>query len=274
MKKLLFLMAVSFTGLTQAAAGDWTGYKTITTLLIENNRAVFVLDNEVNLHIEDSFFFNNISDEFGGGLFHQDRGNNQVINSTFAHNSARRNGGAIVASQVINFTVINSTISNNSAVIGAGMIGNSGDISVINSTVIENQGSGLLISNPMIQNSIIANNADVDCDLTNVSEDNNNNLDSDGTCDVNATNHLTVNDPMLEPLLFFGGNTPTHRPLPDSPVIDAGNDVTCAASDQRGIERPQDGDDDLDAICDIGAVEFTLSEEVPREIIFKFGFDE
>src|SRR5690606_6516618 len=30
-------------------------------------------------------------------------------------------------------------------------------------------------------------------------------------------------DPMLGPLQYNGGSTPTHRPLPGSPLIDAGN---------------------------------------------------
>ena len=46
-----------------------------------------------------------------------------------------------------------------------------------------------------------------------------------------------------------GGSTQTMALLPDSPLIDAGSDANCPATDQRGIARPQG------THCDIGAYE-------------------
>jgi hypothetical protein len=63
-------------------------------------------------------------------------------------------------------------------------------------------------------------------------------------------------DAMLAPLAYNGSQTPTHALLPGSPAIDhvvVGGD--CLATDQRGIARPQDGDADGVARCDIGAFE-------------------
>jgi CSLREA domain-containing protein len=58
-------------------------------------------------------------------------------------------------------------------------------------------------------------------------------------------------DPKLGPLQDNGGPTLTHTLLAGSPAIDAGENGSCPATDQRGIKRPQGKG------CDIGAVEFT-----------------
>ena len=55
-----------------------------------------------------------------------------------------------------------------------------------------------------------------------------------------------------------GGPTKTHALVPGSPAIDAVNDGNfgCSLSrDQRSVRRPQDGDRDGVAVCDVGAVE-------------------
>jgi hypothetical protein len=56
-------------------------------------------------------------------------------------------------------------------------------------------------------------------------------------------------DPLLAPLTDYGDGLPTHALLPGSPAIDAGNNATCLATDERGTPRPQG------AACDIGAFE-------------------
>ena len=57
-------------------------------------------------------------------------------------------------------------------------------------------------------------------------------------------------DPLLGPLQYNGGLTPTMAPAYNSPVIDAANANLSPALDQRGIARP------IGAGPDIGAVEF------------------
>ena len=62
-------------------------------------------------------------------------------------------------------------------------------------------------------------------------------------------------DPMLEPLSDYGGPTQTMRPLPWSPVINAGDNTDAPATDQRGVGRPRDGDGNGSLVVDIGALE-------------------
>jgi hypothetical protein len=67
-------------------------------------------------------------------------------------------------------------------------------------------------------------------------------------------------DARLNLLAYYGGTTQTHTLAPGSPAIDSGSPLVpggggfgaCAASDQRGVSRPQS------TRCDIGATEGTL----------------
>ncbi|MGE0825951.1 MAG: choice-of-anchor Q domain-containing protein [Candidatus Binatia bacterium] len=81
------------------------------------------------------------------------------------------------------------------------------------------------------------------------------NLSSDTSCGLTRPGDLVGVDPLLGPLQDNGGPTLTHALLPGSPAIDAGDDLACPASDQRRAVRPQDGNGDSLAVCDIGAFE-------------------
>lgn len=74
-------------------------------------------------------------------------------------------------------------------------------------------------------------------------------IESPATCSFVAqpTDVIGV-DPLLAPLADNGGPTPTRALLPGSPALDAGA-IACAATDQRGMPRPQG------PACDIGAFE-------------------
>lgn len=89
-------------------------------------------------------------------------------------------------------------------------------------------------------------------------------MDADGSCGAERTEQ----DPGLaNRLAFDGGFTPTLALLPDSVAIDAGTDAGCPARDQRGAERPLDGDGNQFAQCDVGAYE----REPPG--VFADGFE-
>ncbi len=64
---------------------------------------------------------------------------------------------------------------------------------------------------------------------------------------------LTGKNPQLGPLQDNGGPTPTMALAATSPAVDAGDDSSCPATDQRGISRPQGPH------CDIGAFELVPS---------------
>ena len=90
------------------------------------------------------------------------------------------------------------------------------------------------------------------------------NLESPGnSCGFGASDLVNVADPMLSQLLWTGGPTMVHRPLPGSPAIDrtiaAAN---CPSLDQRGLSRPRDGGGSATAVCDIGAVELAAADEI------------
>ncbi|MBX3010724.1 MAG: hypothetical protein KF832_04420 [Caldilineaceae bacterium] len=215
--------------------------------------------------INSTFQANHVKGGQGGAI--ENYGQMLVRNSTFADNYVYRNadgrGGAIFNAATL--TVTSSTFSSNIATSdhgghSGGGIDNEGTLWVYNSTFSNNQatslntedlgGSGIDNRGTLhLYNTLIANGAGFsDCrgDLaTNI-----NNLIEDGSCGAALSG-----DPTLGPLDDYGGNTLTHALLPGSPAIDAGDNTTCLATDQRDAARPFDGDSNGSALCDIGAYE-------------------
>ena len=202
------------------------------------------------LTVEESIFDDN-SASFGGAIENAGASTTgNIANTTLSNNSAI-SGGAITNSGVM--TVTNSTFFNNSASTGGGIHNYTYfSLTLMNSTFSNNKAtnSGGGIYNQSwgavnAVNTIMANSTSGgDCVNNGEYGLNINNLVEDGSCFASLQG-----DPNLAPLADNGGFTQTMALPPGSPAIDAGDDENCAATDQRGITRPQGSH------CDIGAYE-------------------
>lgn len=206
--------------------------------------------------------------EYSGAL-HNSWGSLSLISSTLTGNGAYW-GGAIMNQGTM--TVTNSTLSGNIADDIAGGIYNtySGTLMVTNTTLTGNsamQAGALYNENTLtVTNSIVANSP-TGGDCWGVITDGGHNISSDDSCGfLPANGSLPDTDPHLGPLQDNGGPTPTHALLPDSPAIDSGIDPLCPLSDQRGVTRPQDGDEDGHAVCDIGSYELEINYVAPESL--------
>ncbi len=195
--------------------GSGTGHTTLDRVTIYNNRA-----------------------NYGGGIYYTDQyGVGQdglvLINVTIYSNTAGSTGGGLYASVASGggITATNVTIAKNKA-------GTQG-------ANIYNGGAHLRLKNTIVANGISHD----DCDgsggpnITSLGY----NLDSDGSCGLNATGDITNTDPLLDSQLRDnGGSIVTLALLGGSPAINAGSG--CPPADQRGVSRI--------VACDIGAYEF------------------
>ncbi|MFO7540753.1 MAG: choice-of-anchor Q domain-containing protein, partial [Chloroflexota bacterium] len=158
-------------------------------------------------------------------------------------------------------TLVNSTISHNTALyqdMASGIGARGGTLSLLNCTLAYNSGGVAGLYNDSsgstnVRNSIIAENTTANCAGSFVSGGYN--LDSDGSCGFNSKGDL-VAAPLLGPLQNNGGQTETHALLTGSPAIDHIPIKACGVrTDQRGVARPIDGNEDGLLACDVGAYE-------------------
>lgn len=169
-------------------------------------------------------------------------------------------------------SLINTTVSHNN--LRGITIELGADTELIHATVADNGKNGpdpdylhggiLVVGGSSIDliNTIVANNAPVQCRLRNPQSITpvfaTGILIGDATCGTFfLDSHTLVGvDPKLGPLKWNGGFTDTHALKAGSPAIDAGNPDHCELVDQRGVSRPIDGNGDGVANCDIGAFEY------------------
>ena len=229
------------------------------------------------LTVQDSMFSSNDTSAYDGGGI-GNFGELTVRRSTFSGNNAAEDGGAIYNGRFENslLTVENSTFYANKTGVDnsddgghGGGIHNTGNATVLSSTFAANEavlrGGGLYNGNPnaagfSLKTTVVADNtapADPDASGTFASEGHNLVENPSGATGFGPTDQQNV-DPALDPEgpRDNGGPTQTVALLPDSPAIDA-VEAGCPPpeTDQRGVARPQDGDGDGAALCDVGAFE-------------------
>ncbi len=76
-----------------------------------------------------------------------------------------------------------------------------------------------------------------------------------------VTGNIYGQDPLLGTLQSYSSTVMFYPLLTGSPAIESGNDLSCTLTDQRGICRPQDGDDDGNSAADIGAIEMMVDND-------------
>jgi hypothetical protein len=181
------------------------------------------------------------SASFGGGLVNL--GALDAANSTISGNTAKHDGGGIANSRIGHARLSFVTIANNIADSDSDGTGDGGGISNEISGTIE------------LRSTLLAGNTTPDGDAPDcngtLSSLGHNLVQSLDDCQLagDQISDIVGQEPQIGPLADNGGPTLTHALLPGSPAIDAGDEATCPAVDQRGVARPQG------AACDIGAYE-------------------
>ncbi len=157
----------------------------------------------------------------------------------------------------------NSTLSGNTSEFATVLISGEGPLTIENSTIVNNEADVTLLHLPprgrgvSVGNSVVFN-ARTPHECLRIESLGYNAFEAGSAPFCGAVpSDLTPADVKLGGLLDNGGATLTHRPDADSPLVDAGDDASCLFVDQRRVDRPQDGDGDGFAHCDIGAVELT-----------------
>jgi hypothetical protein len=169
-----------------------------------------------------------------GGAIFNDLGSMTITNSTLASNISSYAGGAIYCDggQV---TLVNSTVTRNYATFGGALVNYADSVTAIaNSILVANGGSSTCGGDP-----------------TSLGH----NIFSDDTCNPDQSDLINVT-PVLLPLSYADGRGLVYQLLPGSIAIDAAGSEHCPPVDQRGTNRPLDGDGDGTSLCDVGSYEF------------------
>jgi predicted outer membrane repeat protein len=224
------------------------------------------------LGVSDSTFTGN-SSLYGGAMCIYPGSDAVLTRDTFSGNTSAGNnfsqghGGAIAVEGANTLTISNSTFTGNQAQLnsdnsttkgGAIFLFDPPASAILNNlTVAGNSASGsgggiyFTLASTTIENSIVASNTNGNCASAAGFVNGGNNLQfGDATCTGFASGN-----PLLGALANNGGPTQSMALSAGSPAIDAGNNLTCTANDQRGFPR-KDGDGNGTVICDIGAFEF------------------
>ncbi|MDD5370117.1 MAG: Ig-like domain repeat protein [Anaerolineaceae bacterium] len=216
-----------------------------------------------NAVLNDITFTGNIAFLKGGGITNY--GILSITNGIFEGNSVTNGyGGAIYNSNASSpLTISGVTFWGNQAMSGGGLYNEFSQFVTLNNVTLtqnsaDSMGGGIYSTSfpPVIRNGILWNNTpDQISGGVSVSYSDIQSVPGElypGLGNINA-------DPLFGPVGTYGGDTQVFPLLPGSPAIDAGENATCAPTDQRGVTRLQP---QSNGICDMGAYEtrgYTLS---------------
>lgn len=227
-------------------------------------------DPYINPILTNVSFINNTATG-GGGMF-LGTSTGSLTNVTFSGNVANRRGGGLLlefsSAVLTNVTFYNNTSNNNLAdpkggggvmILASSPVLNnvtfSGNTSTANgvdggAVRVAKDPAGPTVSNPVIRNAIFWGNNSTEITSDGTGSITINDSIVQGGCPSGATCSNVLNaNPLLGALASNGGFTQTMALGFGSPAINAGNNATCASTDQRGVARPQG------AACDMGAYE-------------------
>jgi CSLREA domain-containing protein len=234
--------------------------------------------------ISDSTIADNVSGLFGqtmaGGLWIKDDWVS-IRSSTISGNIAGPGAAILVGSPGFGgygrsfVTLENVTIFGNDSSQGTGGVvsvhENEALVWFSSTTVADNVGGIELVAGVefIVGATVISDNGYANCVVDPAARvtsfgDNLENLDS---CGLSHPTDFVDTDPMLGVLTGIGGLPETLTPLPGSPVIDTAGAAPLPGMDQRHVPRPWDGDGDLEALSDRGAVEYRPG------VLFADGFE-
>lgn len=167
-----------------------------------------------------------------GGVFLGPGATGSIVNSTFHANLARTGlGGALFVSTAAPVALTQVTIAGNLAT-GPGGFAAGIQVDAVNAVTMKNS---LLVAN-------VGGNAFNPWNIRNPVGDGGGNLQwpptrPNGQAEVPATASVVFADPLLAPLGFHGGPTPTQPLTPGSVAVDFGVVAGAPPNDQRGLPR-------------------------------------
>jgi hypothetical protein len=278
--------------------GNLWGTASLTNVTFTGNAAAdgSAIYNTGTLTLQNSTINNNggSDPDSSGGAITNNGGQATIANSTLLGNHAD-NGGAIFNSGTLTLqtstlransgsvtglggglfngggtaTITNVTFTGNDAGDGGAIYNTGGVIYLYSSTLYDNASSGsssvlnessrLTAKNTIIASSLVGNScAGYDFESVSVG-----NFSDDASCGASFA-QKTIAEIGLGALADNGGPTQTFALLLGSHALNAGNDASCPATDQRGIARPKGSH------CDIGSFEMEVSSVLlePASIVF------
>ena len=192
---------------------------------------------DLELTLTGSTVSGNMAGDDGGGISILSTGVFVLTNSTISGNETAEHGGGIKQSQGTDVTYTNVTIAGNtSSLPSTGAMWISSGSATFENTLVEG-GCGSPRANSNGGNLESPGNG---CGFT------------DGIDQVSVTSEALL----LGPLQDNGGFTQTRALLEGSVAVDAALQEACPETDQRGIDRPFQGDGVEVALCDVGAFEY------------------